>query len=321
MTKCPLCRVNAWKPGQYGFLKCPNCATPFLVGKTEIKVDTRNNIKFLQPAARKRAKDSEPVKNPATGEIQVLCAGCQLPIPVAETLPLGSAIDGRVETNGKTLSRIETPVGWTLLPDNQTFVPHYERRFIPKQLRGWFCFECSCYLPVVDMSTVWQTNSRDRANRGDSDIRTNGLPKHLGAFTTISPLGVVTTVSEAEYFSRFMAGEPGYLDPNPQWAHTGNNDWLSQKTIGGPTYDYPDSYVYRRSFHHVPMGSVGWLSGSRFGRRIRPLGVSTRFALPWSQRERPTSPRRIVGPLQTIPSPLPTDRCKHGLKTGQCAWC
>ena len=180
MTKCPVCRVNAWETGKYGYLRCPNCRTPFLVGKTGIKLDTRNNIKYLAGTGRNKPRDSDPVKG------EVICAACGLPFPESETYSLGSAIDGKVETDGKTF--VERQTGWTLLPDNSTFVPHYERRAIPKIIRGWFCGDCASYLPIRRVGDDDLKISRNMANRG-RDIANNGLPKHLGPFTTISPLG------------------------------------------------------------------------------------------------------------------------------------
>ena len=245
MQKCPVCRCNAWQDGLYGYQKCPNCASKFLVGKDSILPDTRRNTRYLAPATRK-ARDRDSVNG------QVICAACIRPcVPVsagddslvlavrrldipdqnlelARLRGLPKAVDGRIETDGTSLIDVRT--GWTLAQDNETFLPHYERRTIPKHIRGWICLDCQLRPGFHEVGDEQLRLSRDNANQGDKDIRGGRL-----------------------YYK---------LDPDPTWAHTGNNDWIGRSSYR-QNFEFSDRWIFRRSFHQKPISVYGWLSGSQ----------------------------------------------------------
>ena len=218
MTKCPVCRSNAWQDGLYGYQKCPNCASKFLIGKTAITPDERHRHRYL-------IRQTKSGRDRITINGQVICAACYQPC-VAR--PSGDAVDGRIETDGTSL--IDVQSGWTLSTDNETFLPHYERRAIPKNIRGWICMDCQLRFPVRLVGDSDLQLSRDAANSGDKDIRGGRL-----------------------YYK---------LDPDPTWAHTGNNDWIGQSSYR-ERFEFSDRWILRRSFHQRSMFDYGWLSGSR----------------------------------------------------------
>lgn len=157
--RCPLCRFGAWDADQFGRLTCPNCKTQYKVGRATISPIVSWRKITNAPRAN---RDSIMVNG------QVLCACCQRPFPLAET------VDGRLETDGTR--KVRSQVGWTVEAGN-VLVPSYMDRTIPRLVRGMLCLECMndynghpVGKPIVKAPIV-------HIEALDADIRNNGYPK------------------------------------------------------------------------------------------------------------------------------------------------